>query len=462
MQQYEEVWIQLKEKLKDVYDIEVYNEYFNDINHVYKMVNNYIYLIVPSEFVKKRIETLYLDRLNSEIKNKFPEQHKFKLITKDKVEEELKTKESMGINKPDPNLNSYNAKYITGLNSSYTFDNFVVGESNRLAYLSAINIAKQPNGMINPLYIFGDVGLGKTHLMQCIGNYALDINMNKKVLYLKTDQFVEDYAKSAHQKNYDEFAKKFEDVDILLVDDIQFLSGKEKSQLEFFKLFEKMYNNQKQIIITSDRKASELHDIMSRLTSRFAWGLMVDINKPNLTLRKEILKQKLLTETADPQTIPQEIIDCIAGLFENNVRELEGALKRVLFYCTAFDCEFTIENTMSALDSLIKIKLPNTQVSEDNVNKVLSVVSNYFNITTNDLLGTARTKNIVYARQIAMYLLKDIYDLTYKHIGNVFGGKDHSTVMYSIERIQNDMNIEKSKKEDVEKLLIKCGKTKKK
>ncbi len=458
MQMYEDVWLKVKDQLKNYYDADVYSEYFQDINHVFKVVNNYIYLIVPNELVKKRIETLYLNRLNSMIKESFNELHMFKLITQEKSELETKNTNEYQITKPEDLSN----KYRNDLNNSYTFDNFVVGDSNRLAYLSAMNVAKQPTGVINPLYIFGDVGLGKTHLMQCIGNYVLDVNMHKKILYIKTDQFVEEYGKSIHQNLYNEFTKKFEDVDIFLVDDIQFLSGKEKSQLEFFKVFEKLYSTQKQIIITSDRKASELHEIMSRLTSRFEWGLVVDIDRPNLTLRKQILKQKLATEISDPSVVPEEIIDCIAGLFENNVRELEGALKRVLFYCTAFNVEFTVENTMIALENLIKVKVPHTYVDESNVTNILSIVSNYFNITTTDLLGKSRSKNYVYPRQIAMYILKDMFDLTYKAIGNIFGGRDHTTVLYSIERIETDMQMDKNRKLDVENLLIKCGKIKKK
>jgi chromosomal replication initiator protein len=295
--------------------------------------------------------------------------------------------------------------------------------------------------------------------MQCVGNFVLENDVNKKVLYAKTDQFIEDYAKAAQKKAFDEFSKKYENVDVLLVDDIQFLSGKNQSQLEFFKIFEKLKENNKQIVITSDRPASELYDIMSRLTSRFEWGLSVDINRPNLEHRILILKKKLQAETTDPDLIPEEILDYIASIFDNNVRELEGALKRVLFYCTAFDYKFTIENAEDALKNLINSKnITNKSIEKNNYTNVLDIVSSYYSISTSDLLSKKRKKQYVFPRQMAMYILKDMYDLTYKKIGQLFNNRDHSTVIYSIEQIANDVQIDKAKKSDIEKLLIKCGK----
>jgi chromosomal replication initiator protein len=422
---------------------------------VFKVVNNYIYLIAPNSFVKNKIESFYLNRLNVLLNEYVEEKHMFKIITKDQAAEELAKKETYSINTPEKDLED---KYKTGLNNSYTFENFVVGTSNRLAYTSAMKVADQPGVFANPLYIFGDVGLGKTHLMQCVGNYILENDVNKKVLYAKTDQFIEDYGRAAQKKDYDFFSKKYENVDVLLVDDIQFLSGKNQTQLEFFKIFEKLKENNKQIVITSDRQASELYDIMSRLTSRFEWGLSVDINRPDLDHRIKILKKKLTAETQDSELISDDILEYIASVFDNNVRELEGALKRVLFYCTAFDYKFTVENAQEALKSLVNSKnASNQKLDRTNYTNVLDVVSNYYNISTSDLLSKKRKKIYVFPRQMAMYILKELYDLTYKKIGQIFNGRDHSTVIYSIEQISNDVQIDKAKKNDVDKLLIKCG-----
>ena len=198
---------------------------------------------------------------------------------------------------------------------------------------------------------------------------------------------------------------------------------------------------------------------MSRLTSRFEWGLSVDINRPNLEHRILILKKKLHAETSDPDLISDEILEYIASIFDNNVRELEGALKRVLFYCTAFDYKFTIENAQEALKNLVNSKnASNHKEDKKSYTNILDIVSNYYNITTFDMLSKNRRKKFVFPRQVAMYIVKDLYDLTYKKIGQLFNNRDHSTVIYSIEQIANDIQIDKAKKNDVEKLLVKCGK----
>ena len=453
---FEDIWKKIKSTLQTEFDNDIYNEHFAEINNVFRVNNNLVYLIAPNSFIKNNIENFYINRLNYYLNNFVEEKYLFKIITKEQAAIEISKEQPYEINKPEGNLEN---KYKTGLNNTYTFDNFVVGSSNRLAYTSAMKVADQPGIFANPLYIFGDVGLGKTHLMECIGNYALENNINLKVLYVKTDQFIEDYASAAQNKTFDNFSKKYEDIDILLVDDIQFLSGKNKTQLEFFKIFEKLKDNNKQIVITSDRPASDLYDIMSRLTSRFEWGLSVDISKPNLDHRISILKKKLSIETSDPELISEDILEYIASVFDNNIRELEGALKRVLFYCTAFNYKFTIENTKDALKNLINSKnIGSKDIDRNNYNNILDIVSNYYNINTSDLLSKKRQKKYVFARQISMYIIKDLYDLTFKRIGQIFNGRDHSTVIYGIEQISNYIQTDESIKKDVDKLLIKCGK----
>lgn len=456
MEEFEKIWCKIKSRLQISLDTDVYNEHFANISNIFKVVNNYVFLIVPNSFVKNKIESFYLNRLNVLLNEYTSEKHMFKIITKEQAAEELSKSETYAINTPEKNLED---KYKSGLNNSYTFENFVVGTSNRFAYTSAMKVADQPGVFANPLYIFGDVGLGKTHLMQCVGNYALENDVNKKILYVKTDQFIEDYGKAAQKKSYDSFSKKYENIDVLLVDDIQFLAGKNQTQLEFFKIFEKHKEANKQIVITSDRQASELFDIMSRLTSRFEWGLSVDINKPNLEHRILILKKKLQAETQDADLISDDILEYIASVFDNNVRELEGALKRVLFYCTAFDYKFTVANAQEALKSLVNSKnASNHKLERINYSNIIDIVSNYYSITPVELLSKSRKKKFVFPRQVSMYILKDIYDLTYKKIGQIFNNRDHSTVIYSIEQISNDIQIDKDKKNDVDKLLIKCGK----
>ena len=455
MEKYTEIWYDIKHTLEKDLDEYVFTEIFYDVNTVFEITNNYIYLVVPNEFIKKRIEMLYLQKLNRLLEDKLPEKHMFKLITDEAAQKKLQDQKDFSITVSPTGLSG---KYLSGnLNASYTFDSFVVGNSNRLAYTSAIKVADQPGVVANPLYIFGDVGLGKTHLMQCVGNYILEGDMNKKVLYVKTDQFIEEYARSASKRKFDDFNNKYSDVDVLLVDDIQFLAKKEKSQIEFFKLFNSLHDFQKQIVITSDRSAGELKDIMSRLTSRFEWGVTVDINRPDLEHRIKILRKKLLSETSDSNLIPDEVTEYIASIFDNNVRELEGALKRVLFYCTAFNLDFNVKNAEISLESLVKPRASDKFLNENKIKNVLSIVSDYYRISTIDLISKKRTTKYVFPRQVAMYLIKTIYDLPYKKIGTYFNNRDHSTVMHSVEKITNEIEMDKNVKNDVEKLKVKCG-----
>jgi chromosomal replication initiator protein len=448
-------WEEIKQNFEEDLDGFVFTEIFGDVNTIFEVNNNYIYLVAPNDYIKKRIEMLYLNKMNRLLEDSFDERHMFRIITAEQVEKRIQEQKEFSLTVSNEDIQN---KYLQGnLNASYTFDSFVVGNSNRLAYTSAMKVADQPGVVANPLYIFGDVGLGKTHLMQCVGNYILEGDMNKKVLYVKTDQFIEEYARSASKKRFDDFNKKYRDVDVLLVDDIQFLAKKEKSQIEFFKLFETLHGTQKQIVITSDRSASELRDIMSRLTSRFEWGVTVDINRPDLDHRIKILRKKLMAETSNADMIPQEVIEYIASVFDNNVRELEGALKRVLFYCTAFNLDFTVKNAEIALENLVKPRTSDKLLNKNKINDILSLVSEYYRISTSDLISKKRTANYVFPRQVAMYLIKTLYDLPYKKIGTFFNNRDHSTVMHSVEKITNEIEMDANVKNDVEKLKVKCG-----
>ncbi len=455
MDEQTEIWQEIKSQLALSYDESSYQETLESIDSIFKVQNNYIYLIVENDFVKRRIELLYLQKMNRLLENFTTDTYKYKLITREQAEQELSSQKTFSPADPEEAFGRQDLQ--SNLNPSYTFDNFVVGHSNRLAYTSAIKVADQPGVVANPLYIFGDVGLGKTHLMHCVGNYILEGDIHKKVHYVKADHFVEEYVRLANKKRFDEFHEQYRDVDVLLVDDIQFLAKKEKSQLEFFKLFEHLHSRQKQIVITSDRSANDLKDIMKRLTSRFLWGVSVDINRPDLDHRIKILEKKLMAETSDKSLIPGKVLEYIASVFDNNVRELEGALKRVLFFCTAFNYEFTVKNAEIALESLIQPRNNHHDHVKTKVQNLLSVVSDYYHISTSDLVSKKRTRNFLYPRQVAMYLIKTRFDLPYKRIGLYFGNRDHSTVLHSVEKIANDINQDRNVRIDVEKLTVKCG-----
>ncbi len=445
------MWTEIKSQLAHEIEPDTFQEIFSHIDTIYEIKNNFIYLIVANDFIKRRVEMLYLKKMNRMLESKVQDKHEFRLITEAQVSEKIKSQSDY-----EESADEYTSTQ-SNLIPGYTFDNFVIGNSNRLSYTSAIKVADQPGIVANPLYIFGDVGLGKTHLMHAIGNYIKEGNIHANVLYIKADQFVEDYVKHANRKKYAEFANLYKDIDVLLVDDIQFLAKKEKSQEEFFKLFEKLYQQQKQIVISSDRKASDLRDIMARLTSRFAWGVNVDINRPDLEHRIKILEKKLNAETSERDLIPKKVLEYIASVFDNNVRELEGALKRVLFYCTAFDYEFSIRNAEIALENLVKPKATSRDFMKEKITNVMSVTADYFKISVSDLVSKKRTRNYLYPRQISMYLIKHLYDIPYKRIGEYFTNRDHSTVMHSVEKIYNDLHLDPNIKVDVEKLSIKCG-----
>lgn len=447
------MWSEIKSQLSNEIEPDTYQEIFSSIDNIYEIKNNFIYLIVANDFIKRRVEMLYLKKMNRMLETYVEDKHEFRLITESQVQDKIKSQ-------TDYDEGEYNyTSTQTNLIAGYSFDNFVIGNSNRLAYTSALKVADQPGVVANPLYIFGDVGLGKTHLMHAIGNYIIEGNIHSNVLYIKADQFVEDYVRHANRKKYTEFTNLYKDIDVLLVDDIQFLAKKEKSQEEFFKLFEKLYQQQKQIVLSSDRKASDLKDIMARLTSRFAWGVNVDINRPDLEHRIKILEKKLNAETSEKDLIPQKVLGYIASVFDNNVRELEGALKRVLFYCTAFNYDFTIRNAEIALENLVKPKATSRDFMKEKITNVMSVTADYFKISVSDLVSKKRTRNYLYPRQVAMYLIKHLYDVPYKRIGDYFTNRDHSTVMHSVEKIYNDLHLDANVKVDVEKLSIKCGET---
>ena len=454
MQSYQEIWNEIKQQLKNELDQEVFDSYFSSIDKIYKVNGNLIYLVVDNFFNKTRIQNSYLFKMNSILSLYFSEPHYFSLITVDEI---AKIEEEKEKNLEENNFTRINA---FGLNPNYTFSTFVVGDSNRFAHRYATLAAAQPTAVANPIYIFGDVGLGKTHLMQAIGNFVVDSNPDTKVLYIRTQDFVEEYIKAGAKNSYDAFSQKFADADLLLVDDIQFLESKKQCQLEFFKIFEKTTESKKLVVLTSDRRAADLKDIMARLTSRFEMGISLDINKPDKEHRIAILKSKLKQETRNPEKVPDEVINYIATVCENNIRELEGALKRVLFYCDAFELEFSLDSAKEALKNLINSsETINSSVAPSHeLKKMLDVVSSYFKIDQDALLSDSRKKEIVYARQLCWYLMRTKYNLKYQKIGDIFGGKDHSTIMHGCEVFEADFNSNSTTRKNVENVLRKMGK----
>ncbi len=419
------MWNSVLEQAELLYDEVTFTELFSACKYN-KFESGYIYIVTPNEFIKSKLSKFHYNKIN-EIVSKITTE---KVMLKFVLESEL-------VEKPVIQTNSLISPHAHNLRHNYTFENFVVGESNRFAFNYALKVADQPGMVANPLYIFGNVGLGKTHLMQAVGHFILENDINKRVIYVKADQFIEDYTKFCKGK-MDDFQDKYRNLDVLLIDDIQVLEIGQKSQIEFFKVFDILSSDNKQIIITSDRKADDLK-LMARLTSRFSAGLNVDIQTPNLNHRVSILKKKVLELTNLP--ISDDVLEYIASIFNNNIRELEGAFTRVLYYCEAINLEINLENAQEALGPLISNKKISSSHNETNFVKVQDVVSSFFEITMDDMIGSKRQAKIVLARHIAMYILKTKYGLSYKKIGSLFSGRDHSTIINGCDRIEQELKV---------------------
>ena len=341
----------------------------------------------------------------------------------------------------------------TTLNEKYTFANFVVGPSNSFAYAASLAVAEQPSDVYNPLFIYGSVGLGKTHLMNAIGNYILEEDPMKNVLFTSSEAFTNELIDSIVQKKGTaELRNRMRNVDVLIVDDIQFLSKTKATQEEFFHTFNDLHNNGKQIIISSDRPPKDIPTIEERLRSRFEWGLIVDIQKPDYETRVAILRKKADEDNID---ISYDVIDYIASRVESNIRELEGALTRLDAQCKLMGVPLTLELAQSSLSQLIKSQEGRRITPE----LIISSVAEQFGITDEDIISKKRSRDLTLPRQIAMYLCREMTQLSTTNIGRAFGGRDHTTVMHGCDKIAEEMKKDISFKKRVEEIssLIKNG-----
>jgi chromosomal replication initiator protein len=337
------------------------------------------------------------------------------------------------------------------LNTKYTFDTFVIGSGNRFAHAASLAVAEAPAKAYNPLFIYGGVGLGKTHLMHAIGHYVLDHNPSAKVVYLSSEKFTNEFINSIRDNKAIEFRNKYRNVDVLLIDDIQFLAGKESTQEEFFHTFNTLHEESKQIIISSDRPPREIPTLEDRLRSRFEWGLITDITPPDLETRIAILRKKAKAEGLD---IPNEVMLYIANQIDSNIRELEGALIRVVAYSSLINKDINADLAAEALKDIIPSSKPRVVTILD----IQKVVGQNYNIKLEDFKAKKRTKSVAFPRQIAMYLSRELTDYSLPKIGEEFGGRDHTTVIHAHEKIskllQSDSQLEKQLKEIKEMLKV--------
>lgn len=321
----------------------------------------------------------------------------------------------------------------SSLNPKYVFETFVTGNSNRFAHAAALAVAESPAKVYNPFFMYGGVGLGKTHLMHAIGHKILQNHPEMRVLYISSEKFTNELINSIRDGKPEAFRQKYRNIDVLLVDDIQFLSKKEHTQEEFFHTFNTLHDANKQIIISSDRHPREIQTLEDRLRSRFEWGLITDIQAPDLETRIAILRKKALLENLN---VPNDVMVYIASRIDNNIRELEGALTRVVAFASLNNQVITNELAAAALKDVF----PTGKTKQITLELIQEIVSSYFKIKVDDLLVKKRTRNLAFPRQIAMYLCRELTDTSLPRIGEMFGGRDHTTVIHAHDKISRERN----------------------
>lgn len=347
----------------------------------------------------------------------------------------------------------YQSVEDANLNPNYTFDNYIVGSSNKFAFVAARAVAEKPGKAYNPLFLYSKSGLGKTHLMQAIGNYILE-NSNKKVLYISSDKFVNDFinAVRTNDKNnfdkIDNFKNKYRNIDVLIIDDIQFLGTATKGQEEFFHTFNELYDSNKQIIIASDRSVDDLKMLENRLLTRFNWGLTANITPPDFELRVNIIRKKISHQEIG-EDVPDDVIEYIANSFDSDVRQLEGAITRVFAYASMMNKgKVTLDIAVDAL----KDQLIDRSVYKNDVHRIQRVVCDYFKVNIDDLKGKKRNQTINYPRQVAIYLCRQMTTESFPKIGSYFGGRDHSTIISAYQKIESEISKNEQLKEIIDEL----------
>lgn len=444
-----DLWKSVLEEIKSEVNSASFNAWFNNLKLV-KVKDNRVIIQVPMEIHKKVLTSNYHDLIDDSFYKITNQNFEFEFLLEDEIDDSLFSENVKIVDNVD-NLSvttffsSDNVEnldeWITNLDSNLNFDNYIVGDSNRLAKTAGMIVAEQPGKVHNPLFIYGKSGLGKTHLMQAIGNYIVT-HSKKKVLYTTSEMFKDDYVNISNNVNKENnievaasFKKKYRDIDVLIIDDIQYLVGAEKTQQEFFHTFNHLHQSNKQIIISSDRSPEDLKLLEERLRSRFMWGLPVDIYPPDFELRCKIIRSKLKNMSISAK-IEESVIEYIANNCQNDVRFLEGTINRLMAYMAMIvpdkvDLNFAIE----ALADFVN----NNIYKDKSIEGIQKAVADYFNIRVEDLKGKRRSADIAYPRQIAMYLSRVLTEENLNRIGLEFGGRDHSTVIHACDKITEEL-----------------------
>lgn len=443
-----QVWFKVLEAAKESLGEQGCETWFHPIK-VKELSEKALTLEVPNKFFQTWIKDHYLDLIKQAVK----------LTTKREdiaVEFVLSQQEAVAEKEEKPKSRRWffqksvspaeGQKQQLKLNPRYTFENFVVGPSNRFAHAASLAVAESPARSYNPLFIYGGVGLGKTHLMQAIGAHVLKSSPQLKVTYISSERFTNQLISAIQHRTTADFRERYRHQDLLLIDDIHFIAGKESTQEEFFHTFNALYDAHKQIILSSDRSPKDIPALEERLVSRFEWGLITDIQPPDLETRIAILKKKM--EQNNINNVPDQVIFFISDKVRINIRELEGALIRVVAYSSLTNENITLDLAQSVLKDML---LEEKKVSADVIQKKVAA---YFDLRISDLKAKKRNRAVAYPRQIAMYLVRNLTDFSFPEIGEYFGGRDHTTVLYACEKIQKDLQKDLKLKGLLDKLTL--------
>ena len=434
-----EIWVRCKDKLKESFNEKVFNVWIKPIMPL-EVTDTYYKVAVKNDFFKTMLEENYAQVIEGVLAGIMSKNIKLIIETMDngssgseaaeempavpaKREQQQLFNENTSVQQPDE----------SNLNPKYVFETFVIGNSNRFAHAAAQAVANDPAHAYNPLFLYGGVGLGKTHLMHAIGNRIKQNNPSMKVLYTSSEKFTNEIINSIQNKTTEAFRQKYRNIDCLIIDDIQFLKGKEQTQVEFFHTFNALKDADKQIIISSDRPPREIETLEDRLRSRFDQGLTADIQTPDLETRMAILRAKA---ASDNIVLPTEVITLLATNIATNIREIEGAYNKIVAYTSLMHMPITVETAQKVLSDMGNDIKTRTITYEG----IIKVVADHYNVKQDELFNKKRTQNIAFPRQVAMYLCRELADLSYPRIGELFGGRDHTTVIHAYEKISNFKN----------------------
>jgi chromosomal replication initiator protein len=408
---------------------------------------NTLVISVPNDFTRDWLQGRYADMISETLRDVSERDFQIHFITPRLNEDNSFDTSSSEIPLPQPRQSAPEGFSSSWLNPKYTFDTFVIGNSNRFAHAASLAVSEAPARAYNPLFIYGGVGLGKTHLMHAIGHHVMENMASSRVLYISSEKFTNEFINAIRDNKTLEFRNKYRTIDVLLIDDIQFLAGKEQTQEEFFHTFNALHENNKQIIISSDRPPKEIPTLEDRLRSRFEWGLITDIQPPDLETRIAILRKKANSERI---SIHNDVILYIANNIATNIRELEGAFIRVIAYSSLTNRRIDVSLAEEALKGILTRQDKPRLIT---ITRIQQETADHFALRTDEMKAKKRTKNVALPRQVAMYLARELTDASLPKIGEEFGGRDHTTVMHACKKIEADMRDNRQLRGAIEQII---------